>query len=168
MYVVEWPCCHDPLSLRLGFDDLLPRATTPLPRQTAKRRFASLAATLPLNRRSSPPRAHASQRALGDARGGLCVSSLQCVLRWGLFFSLRASRVSCLILVLPSPLCHCRPAAYAQRTCCPAGGAAPACPLHGCLVNQSLVLWILFPCPPSDACMQSCPVRTNMPRSSHP
>ena len=27
--MVEWPCCHDPLRLRLGFDDLSPRATTP-------------------------------------------------------------------------------------------------------------------------------------------
>ena len=34
MYVVEWPCCHDPLSIRLSFDDLLLMRNNP-PRQTA-------------------------------------------------------------------------------------------------------------------------------------
>ena len=29
MYVVEWPCCHDPLSIRLSFDDLLLSAQQP-------------------------------------------------------------------------------------------------------------------------------------------
>ena len=32
--MVEWSCYHDPLRLRLGFDDLFPRGTTP--RQTPR------------------------------------------------------------------------------------------------------------------------------------
>jgi hypothetical protein len=42
--VVEWSCYHDPLRLRLGFDDLSPRETTP-PRQTpaAPPRFSARA-----------------------------------------------------------------------------------------------------------------------------
>ena len=30
MYAAEWPCCHDPLRFRLGFDDLLPSRNNPL------------------------------------------------------------------------------------------------------------------------------------------
>ena len=40
--MVEWPCCHDPLRLRLGFDDLLPQRNNPPSNRRAGLRLSSL------------------------------------------------------------------------------------------------------------------------------
>ena len=40
--MVEWPCCHDPLRLRLGFDDLLPQRNNPPTSSSDRQRLWSL------------------------------------------------------------------------------------------------------------------------------
>jgi hypothetical protein len=77
--VVEWSCYHDPLRLRLGFDDLSPRETTP-PRQTpaAPPRFSARAffrRTHPTTHSRRTPARRGRLRRKKHASSALCVRS---------------------------------------------------------------------------------------------
>ena len=78
MYVVEWPCCHDPLSLRLGFDDLLLYAQQPPPVKAPIPRSSRLA---PQTAAPPPSGVRVTTRARG--RGAAFASLSQCCVHQG-------------------------------------------------------------------------------------
>ena len=82
--MVEWPCCHDPLSFRLGIDDLLPPRNNPSSHSPAPVSFRLSALRKPLLAAASlaSPRL---TRADGDRRSGICVYLITYILRGSSF-----------------------------------------------------------------------------------
>ena len=68
--MVEWPCCHDPLRLRLGFDDLLPKRNNP---SSNARRLPFSQPSCHTHNRAPPSGVRVTARAARD-RSALCVS----------------------------------------------------------------------------------------------